>query len=62
MQMWVVGSFPCLSRGFLESVVLLSFLVNTTPDSNGIPAGHSVLDAISVPNKSYLRVFMVNMS
>lgn len=30
MQMWEVGSFPCLSRGFSESMVLLSFLINLT--------------------------------
>lgn len=30
MQVWEVGSFPCLSRGFSESMVLLSFLINAS--------------------------------
>lgn len=62
MQMWKVGSFPCLSRGFLESVMLLSFLINISPDSKGFPAGHNVLGAVSVLNKSRLRMFIVNIS
>lgn len=42
--------------------MLLSFLINISPDSKGFPAGHNVLGAVSVLNKSCLRMFIVNIS